>query len=86
MGIGSSCQWDSYKLKAAAFSSDRKDALLAFWVLTICKTPSCNAGDLGSIPGLERSPEKGIPLQEIPWTEEPGGSPSMESEESDMAE
>ena len=63
MGIGSSCQWDSYTLKAAAFSSDSKDALLAFWVLTICKTPACNAGDLGSIPGLERSPEKGIPLQ-----------------------
>ena len=37
-----------------------------------------DAGDLGSIPGLERSPGvgNGNPLQysclEIPWTEEPG--------------
>ena len=38
------------------------------------KESACNAGDLGSIPGLGRSPEegKGYPLQysalEIPWT------------------
>ena len=38
-----------------------------------------DAGDLGSIPGLGRSPGggNGNPLQysclEIPWTEEPGG-------------
>ena len=38
----------------------------------------CNAGDLGSIPGLGRSPgeENGNPLQylawRIPWIEEPG--------------
>ena len=39
---------------------------------------ACNAGDLGSIPGLGRSPGEGnsnhssIPAWEIPWTEEPG--------------
>ena len=43
------------------------------------KESACNAGDLGSIPGLGRSPGEGNgnPLQffawEIPWTEEPGG-------------
>ena len=41
------------------------------------KESACNAGDLGSIPGLGRSPEggHGNPLQyswpgETPWTEE----------------
>ena len=46
------------------------------------KASVCNAGDLGSIPGPERSPGEanGNPLQyssilawRIPWTEEPGG-------------
>jgi len=43
------------------------------------KEPACNVGELGSIPGLGRSPEEGNgnPLQysclKIPWTEEPGG-------------
>ena len=42
------------------------------------KESACNAGDLGSIPGLGRSPggEPGNPLQyscwRIPWTEGPG--------------
>jgi len=39
---------------------------------------TCNAGDKGSIPGLERYPaeKNGTPLSilawKIPWTEEPG--------------
>ena len=39
---------------------------------------TCNAGDLGWIPGLERSPEKEMAIHSstlswrIPWTEEPG--------------
>ena len=43
----------------------------------------CNAGDLGSIPGLGRSPGEGNgnPLQcsclRIPWTEDPGGLQPM---------
>ena len=43
------------------------------------KESTCNAGDMGSIPGLGRSSGEGngYPLQysgwEIPWTEEPGG-------------
>ena len=39
----------------------------------------CNSGDLGSIPGLGRSPEEGMATHSsilawrIPWTEEPDG-------------
>ena len=42
------------------------------------KNPPANAGDVGLIPGLGRSLEKGrathpsIPARRIPWTEEPG--------------
>ena len=42
------------------------------------KEAACNVGDLGSIPGLGRSPGKGIATHSgilawrIPWTEEPG--------------
>ena len=44
---------------------------------------TCNVGDLGSIPGLRRSPEEGMATHSsilawrIPWTEEPGGVQSM---------
>ena len=43
---------------------------------------SSNAGDLGSIPGLERSPRGGQTTPvflpgESPWAEEPGGLQSM---------
>ena len=47
---------------------------------------ACNAGDLGSIPGLGRSLEKetathsGILTWRIPWTEEPGGLQSTGSQ------
>ena len=50
------------------------------------KEPACNAGDPGSSSGSGRSLEKGMATQssvlawEIPWTEEPGGLQSMESE------
>ena len=51
------------------------------------KESACNAGDLGLTPGLGRSPGEGHgnPLQvflpgESPWTEEPGGLQSMESQ------
>ena len=46
---------------------------------SVVKNPPANAGDMGSIPGLGRSPEKGsgnppsMLAWEIPWTEEPGG-------------
>ena len=45
---------------------------------------ACNVGDLGSIPGSERSPGEGngnplsILAWRIPWTEEPGGLQSTE--------
>ena len=53
------------------------------------KESTCNAGDLGSIPGLfldwEDPPEKEMETHsstlawKIPWTEEPGGLQSMGS-------
>ena len=42
------------------------------------KNPAANAGDVGSVPGLERSPGGGsgnhptVLAWKIPWTEEPG--------------
>ena len=56
------------------------------------KESACNAGDLGSIPGLRRSPGGGhgnssILAWRIPWTEQPGGLQSMGShKESDTTE
>ena len=50
------------------------------------KEAACNARDLGSIPGLGRSPGEGngYPLQyfswKIPWTEKPDGLQSMGSQ------
>ena len=46
------------------------------------KESACNPGDLGSVPGLRRTPGEGNgnPLQyswRIPWTEEPGGLQSL---------
>ena len=47
---------------------------------------ACNAGDPGSIPGLERSLEKGMATYSsilawrIPWTEKPGRLQSMGSQ------
>ena len=47
------------------------------------KESTCNAGDLGSIPELGRSPGGGhawsILAWRIPWTEEPGGLQSQKS-------
>ena len=56
---------------------------------SVVKNPHANAGDLGSIPGLGRSPEKGMATHSsilawrIPWTEEPGGLQSMGHKELD---
>ena len=49
------------------------------------KESSCNVGDLGSIPGLGRSPGGGQPTGvflpgEWGWTEEPGGQRSVGSQ------
>ena len=57
--------------------------------ISVGKDSACSVGDLGSSPGLGRSPGEGIgkPLHtgvEIPWTGEPGWLQSMESQESDM--
>ena len=60
------------------------------------KESACNAGDLGSIPKLGRSPGEGegsawqptlvLLPGESPWTEEPGGLQSMGRKELDMTE
>ena len=56
------------------------------------KESSCSVGDLSSIPGLGRSPEKGMATHSIilawrvPWTEEPDGLQSMGCKESDTTE
>ena len=52
---------------------------------SVVKNPPANAGDAGSIPGLERSPGvgHGNPLYlawRIPWTEEPGKLQSIGSQ------
>ena len=50
------------------------------------KESASNTGDLGSVPGSRRSPGEGNgnPLQysclKIPWTEDPGGLQTMESQ------
>ena len=50
------------------------------------KESACNAGDLGSISGLGRTPGEGngyhssIPAWRIPWTEGPGRLQSMGSQ------
>ena len=50
------------------------------------KESACNAENLGSIPELGRSPEKGMSTHSsilsltILWTEEPGGLQSMGSQ------
>ena len=50
------------------------------------KESTCNAGDLGSIPGSGKCPGggHGNPLQysylRIPWTEEPGGLQDIRSQ------
>ena len=53
---------------------------------SVVKNLCANAGDVGSITGSERSPEKEMATYsvilawEIPWTEEPGGLQSMGSQ------
>ena len=50
------------------------------------KEATCNVGDLGLIPGWEDPLEKGMATHScilpwrIPWTEEPGGLQSTESQ------
>ena len=59
---------------------------LASLVVQTVEESACNVGYSGSIPGLGRSPGKGIHSHssilawKIPWTEEPGGLQSMGSQ------
>ena len=62
------------------------------YVGSVGKESACNAGDLGSSPGLGRSPgeENGNPLQYSclgnPMDEEPGKLQSVGSKESDTTD
>ena len=57
---------------------------------SMVKNPPANAGDMESIPGSGRSFGGGngnlssILAWEIPWTEEPGGLQSMESQKNEI--
>ena len=63
----------------AAIDTLMVQALPSFPGIPGGKKPPANAGDVGSIPGLGRSPGEGdgnhssILAWRIPWTEEPGG-------------
>ena len=55
------------------------------------KESACNVADLGSIPGLGRSPGEGhgnssIPVWKIPWTEDPGGLHPLSHKDLDTTE
>ena len=56
-----------------------------------CEQSMCDAGDVGSIPGLGRSPGEGngnpllgILAWKIPWTGEPGGLSPWDIKESNL--
>ena len=72
----------------------RKKKKMGFPGVSDGKEFTCNAGDLGSIPGLGRSlggrrvwqPTPVFLPGESPWTEEPGGLQSMGSHRADTTE
>ena len=58
-------------------------------VAQMSKPSACRAGDLGSTPGLGRSPEEGNGNSiawKVPWTEEPAGYSIWGHKESDTTE
>ena len=63
--------------EVAEVEAEAIQQIVGFSGVSDSKQSACSVGDLGSIPGLGRSPggEHGKPLQyrESPWTEEPGG-------------
>ena len=73
------------KIRNKNFQKCRLSTKMGFPRGSEFKASACNAGDLGSNPGLRRSPGggQGNPLQysawRIPWTEEPDGLQSMGS-------
>ena len=71
--------------------STHVDIGMGFPHSSVGKESACNTGDLGSVPGLERSPGEGMATHpsilawRIPWTEEPGRLQSMGSQESKLS-
>ena len=80
------CDSGTLQVKVVGRRITQRDVMMCFLSGSDAKEFACNAGDLGSIPGLGRSLGEGCdnPLQyacwRIPWTEEPGGLQSMESQ------
>ena len=76
--LGWKIRWRRERLPTLVF--------LGFPGISDRKESTCNAGDLGLIPGLGRSPGGGkathtsILAWKIQWTEEPGGLQSMGSQ------
>ena len=83
---GSMRRWDCGWGVRRGFLRKNQGACTCFSGGSDNKESACNAGDLGSIPGLERSPREGkgyhssILVWRIPWTEEPGRLQSMRSQ------
>jgi len=79
---------------ARSLNNPYKSLLFARHSVILCSTyggsdskeSTCNAGDLGSIPGLGRFPGEGMANHSsilswrIPWAEEPGGLQSTGSQ------
>ena len=67
------------KIRNKNFQKYRLSTKMGFPRGSEVKASACNAGNLGSNPGLGRSPGEGngnplsILAWRIPWTEEPGG-------------
>ena len=90
--------WSSWTEAGLVSSNPKEQALVSssgsygFLRWFSNKESTCNTGDLGLIPGSERSPAEGkdthsnILAWKIPWTEEPGGLQSMGCKELDKTE
>ena len=78
--------WSIYTMECYSAIERRHEATRRFPGDAVAKNPCANAGDVSLIPGSGRSPGggHGSPSQysclENPWTEEPGGLQSMESQ------
>ena len=81
------CRWILYQLSCQG-SPINTGQIKGFPGGSSVKKSACNAGDLGSIPGLGRFPGEGngnslqYSCLEVPWIEEPGRLQSKGSQES----
>ena len=85
--------WASRDCSELSFwSTELSSTFVAILRSSEVKASACNVGELGSIPGLGRSPgeemetHSSILAWKVTWTEEPGGLYSTGSKESDTTE